>query len=139
MKRYWLGLMFTNPEDGERLPAVARYRNLGPNGSATLSPRQWSRDTDDVVFGQIGFDSTILPQLQADPDIRVLFDDVPLGVEWASVPLPRRVEIKAAVQALGLTFTVQGQWSFKQVLQHIVDQIQTGIDIEIGDVQDLWG
>lgn len=137
MKRYWLGLMYTDPESGERLPAVEPYR--GPPTAPTLNPRHWSRDIDDVVFGQIGFDSAILPQLQAEPNIRVLFDDVPLGVEWASVPLPRRVEIKAAVQALGLTFTVQGQWSFKMVLQHIVDQIQPGIDIEVGDVQDLWG
>lgn len=130
MKRYYFCRMVTegDEESGyERYPYVRAY---------TSSQIAWSDDVTDRAVGLAAFPS--LTAVKADPEV-FLFDDLPLGVQWATVPQVRRNEIAAAVRTFGFTFDAHATWSIKQVLEHVVHQVQPGIDIERGDVQDPWG
>lgn len=133
MKRFYLSRIFVDEAEGW-VPAFFSLR--GPENAPNLINGGWTSVAKGVQFGQIGFLTAILPDLQVNSDM-ILFDDWSLGMQWASVPQPRRIEIRDQVHAFGLTFTVQGQFSILQVLDHIVTQIQPGRSAEVLNVQDL--
>lgn len=133
MKRYYLSRIYEDPIEGW-VPAFHPYR--GPEDAPNLVDGGWTKVSLGVKFGQIGFLSAILPDLQANPDM-ILFDDWPLGVAWSSVPTNRRNQIRDQVNAMGLSFQHQTGFSVKQVLDLIVVQIQPGRTVEQLNVQDL--
>lgn len=111
----------------EIAPKVAAY---------TENYRAWSSSSGDLCVCQAAFPS--LEQVQADAGAFV-FDDLPLGVQWSTVPQVRRNEIAAAIRAIGFTFDAHATWSIKQVIEHVIHQVAPGVNIERGDVQDPWG
>jgi hypothetical protein len=134
MRRFHLSSIYVDEEEGW-VPVFYPLRGSDPQNPNLISGG-WTSVSKGVQFGQVGFLTSILPDLQATSGM-ILFDDLPLGMQWASVPLPRRTEIRDQVHAFGLTFTVQGQFSILQVLNHIVEQIQPGRSAEMLNVQDL--
>lgn len=132
MKRFYVCRMLTegDEESGyERFPYVRAY-------TEDVNPQCWSDDVTDRAVGQAAFPS--LTAVKADPNV-FLIDDLPLGVQWSTVPQTRRNEIAAAIRAFGFTFDAHGTWSIKQVIEHLVHQVQPGVDIERADVKDPWG
>lgn len=134
MRRCYVSTIAVDPEEGW-VPAFYHLRGSDPQ-NPNLVYGGWTSVAKGVQFGQVGFLTSILPDLQGASGM-ILFDDWPLGMQWASVPLPRRTEVRDQVHAFGLTFTVQGQFSILQVLDHIVEQIQPGRTAELLNVQDL--
>lgn len=134
MRRFYLSTIAVDEEEGW-VPAFYGLRGSNPQ-APNLVYGGWTSVSKGVQFGQVGFLTDILADLQVTSSM-ILFDEWSLGMQWASVPLPRRTEIRDKVQAFGLTFTVQGQFSILQVLDHIVGQIQPGRTAELLNVQDL--
>lgn len=135
MQRFFVSRIYEDPIEGW-VPAFWQYR--GTDQSPNLVHGGWTNVGLGLTFGQVGFVSSILADMQGNSDM-LLMDDWPLGMQWASVPLPRRTEVRNTVHAFGLTFTVQGQFSILQVLDHIVEQIKPGQTAELLNVQDMAG
>lgn len=130
MKRYYFCRMITEGSEEEGYERVAYIR------AHTGNFLTWSDDATDRAVGLAAFES--LTGVKADPEV-FIFDDLPLGVQWSTVPQTRRNEIAAAIRTFGFTFDAHATWSIKQVIEHVVHQVQPGLDIERADVKDPWG
>lgn len=133
MKRWFFTTLVTNA-DQERVPKVAPYTN--PTDPTAPKLNLYSNDTEDKCCGLAA-----LPNLAAvsqDPGI-FIFDDVPLGVQWSSIPQGRRNEIAAAIRAFGFTFQPHGTMSIKEVIELAVHEVQPGVNIEAADIFDPYG
>jgi hypothetical protein len=124
MKR-WCISKFGEYTPGFIDPKIATY---------TDSWRGWSSDAS--AWGLYQFAVSDLQSVQADADIFVL-PDASFDVAWSAIPQPIRTATRDAVLAAGLTFSAQIGWSLRDMLNSIVGQISPGIDVSIGDVQDI--
>lgn len=133
MKRWFFTTLQLNA-DQERVPLVAPYTNPADPTAPKLN--LYSDEISDMCCGLAAFPN--LAAVSQDPGI-FIFDDVPLGVQWATIPQARRNEIAAAIRAFGFSFAAHGTWSIKQVIEHVVHQVQPGADIEASDIFDPYG
>lgn len=133
MKRYYLARIHEDSEEGW-VPSFYGLPASVPNVNNVSGG--WTHVGLGLQFGQVGFKQEMLAPMQADPNM-ILFDDWPLGITWASVPTARRSQIRDAVNAMGLTFKHQTGYTIGQVLDLIVEQIQSGRSCEELNVQDL--
>lgn len=133
MKRWFVTLMVLN-EDGERSPKVAPYTN--PQDPTAPRLKVYSNDASDMCIGVAVFPN--LSEVGQDSGVFIL-DEVTLGSQWSTLPQVRRNEIAAAIRSFGFTFDVHATWSMKQVIQHVVHQVQPGADIESADIFDPYG
>lgn len=133
MKRWFFTTLKLN-EDMERVPKVAPYTN--PSDPTAPKLNVYSNDIEDKCCGLAAFPN--LAEVSQDPGVFV-FDDVPLGVQWSTIPQARRNGIAAAIRSFGFTFDAHGTWSIKQVIEHVVHQVQPGVNIETDDIFDPYG
>jgi len=112
-------------DDGSNSPKIAMY---------TPTWRSWSKPGFGFAFVQ--FASNDVTVINADPDIYVLPDGA-MDMSVGSIPAAIRNTIKTRLEAAGLTFAdVKTSWTVRQLLNYIARQIQTGIDVEVGDIPD---
>ena len=133
MKRWFFTTLITDPESGERYPRVSPYSHPS---SPVLKNYSSDDPEDDKCCGLVALPN--LSTVSQDPAVFIL-DDVPLGVSWGSIPQARRDVIAAAIRSFGFTFAAHGTWPMKQVIEHVVHQVQPGVNIEFVDIIDPWG
>lgn len=125
-KRWALCALGDFENDGNRVPKF----NLYP-----VNSRIWTKAGSDWCFGQIATDN--VSEMAADPDIYVL-PDGSMDMSVGSIPTTVRAEMKARIESAGLSFTaIKTTWTVRQMLNHIAGQFQSGVDVEVGDVQDV--
>lgn len=124
MKRWAVCKLGDYDGDGSITPALAKY---------PVSYRIWSHPTKAWCLAH--FAAADITAISADADIKLL-PDATLDASWGSIPSNVRNTVKNAMESLGFTFTVQTTWTVRQVLNYVVNQIQSGIDVSLGDVQE---
>lgn len=124
-KRWVLCKMGDFENTGDTVPKLNLY---GANSRVWTGSREWA-------FGQVGYDN--IAELSLDPDIYVL-PDAPMDMSIGSIPVAVRAEMKAAAESAGLEFSaVKTTWTYRSMLNYLAGQIQSGADVELGDVQDM--
>ena len=108
---------------------VPKFNVYGANS------RIWSKDGLNWCFGQVAHDN--IAELQADPDIYVL-PDGSLDMSVGSIPSAVRTTMRNRLEAAGFAFSeVKTTWTVRQVLNYLARQLQPGMDVDSGDVQDV--
>ena len=112
-------------DDGSNSPKISVY---------TPTWRAWTKPGFGFAFVQ--FASSDVTVINADPDIYVLPDGA-MDMSVGSIPAATRNTIKTRLEAAGFTFAdVKTSWTVRQLLNYIARQVQTGIDVEVGDIPD---
>jgi hypothetical protein len=115
------------PEPGQEgiVPKVALY---------TDSWRAWSKAG--MEWALCRFAITDATGVATDAQIKLL-PDATLDLLWSSIANNVRNRVKSEVEAAGFVWSVNNNWSVREVLVYLVNQIQPGVDCCKYDVQDL--
>lgn len=141
MKRWFIARMGDYENASTNVPATNKY---APNGTLrsdllndpTMPVRTWSRPGFAFCFGQLA--TSDITAVQADPDVYVLPDGA-MDMSVGSIPAQVRQTMRARLEAAGFDFSaVTTQWTVRQVLVYLLQQIQPVLDsVETGDVPDV--
>ena len=126
MKRWAIARMGNYEGDGTIVPKFVAY---------TQTLRVWTKPGFNWCFGHIA--AADVTAMQADPDIYILPDGT-MDMDVSSIPTTIRNTMKTRLEAAGFSFAdVKTSWTVRQVLNYLAGQIQTGINVEAGDIKDV--
>ena len=138
MKRWFIARLDEYEGPGDRGPKVVLYgRNgelLDDQNTVPLNFRIWSRPGFGWCFGQLAAQS--MTTMQEDPDIFILPDGA-MDMSVGSIPTAVRSNLRTRLENAGFEFgDVRTNWTVRQLLNYLLQQLQPIPSVESGDVPD---
>jgi hypothetical protein len=125
MKLWAVARMIEEPgQEGSTIPAVGLYSNNYSSWSA-----------DGFAWTLCYFSVANTTAVSADNRIKLL-PQATLDSAWSSLPANVRNNVKTEVESIGLVWNVNNNWTVRQVLQYLSNQIQPGADPTAFDIRD---